>query len=682
MEKGSGKLNGVDSLSVLDLSLLFAVNKRLSHRIAMADDSLDQTPKADGDNVDLSSLSSFSLGPDWVSGKKPQTRLPKEAFEDDRKGPHGPRKDRRGGLARKRPSFDRDRKDRPPRRERHDREERKEPFKPILAVDFYPEEEPFKVLSQAIKTSCRTFELFEIARLILEKPDRFVCVARDPLHKDGESAKLWACVPDGLPFQSEEEAMAHTFRHYLSEFFTLETVEVDPPAGSFQMVHRCGITHELLAPPNYHRYQAICREHHAAKLSHVPYSRFEQRIESTREEEDIQAWLTGMKTQTRYISKENPEHVFENREDARLYLVTQAKDKLVRPAYSARFSGKTLALLNPGSPIRRSVEFLLEGQKRFPLETANHLRGRLRRMHFAVYKRGSKGVSYVCAVKRHFRKPDEVLADNLQKLVAFLEEHANFPAKDLPRAFLQIESEEGNAPAIKQLKTDLHYLVSQGYVIEYSDGKLFVPPIREDEIRHLEKLKAQDHETGKSGHKEATDAKPESKISPEKPEADPLEHPEDEQQELKESESPQTGEPVSEDKPVAAEDAAEGPVMEEQPEVKPAEIQEETAKPDEDAAVQEPDDAEAEEAPAEAVKPAAEDSVTEENPAVEENPAEEEKPAADESVVAVEEPVVAEETIGETELEAETPDAIEPEKADVDSESPEPVADSDSKNKE
>ena len=470
----------------------------------MADDSLDQTPKADKDNLDLSGLSSFSLGPDWVSGKKPRTRLPKEAFDDRPKGPRGPRQDRRGGGPRKRARPERDRTGGRGPRDRHERHGPAEPFQPILAVDFYPEEEPFKVLSQAIKTSCRTFELFEIARLILEKPDRWVCVARDPSHKEGEPATLWACVPDGLPFQSEEEALAHTFRHYTDEFFNVETVEVEAPTGSFQMVHKCGMTGELLGPPNYHRYQAICREHHAAKLSNVPYAKFEQRLESTREEEDIQAWLTKMKTQSRYISKENPEQSFDNQEDARLYLVTQAKEKLVRPAYSARFSGKSLALLNPGSPIRRSIEYLLEGQNRFPLDTANHLRGRLRRMHFAVYKKGSKGVSYVCAVKRHFRKPDEVLADNLQSLVDFLEAHPNFPAKNLPNSYLgevvpEPASEDGeskeqepveDSEAVKGLKNDLHYLVSQGYVIEYSDGRLFVPPIREDEIRHLEKQKA------------------------------------------------------------------------------------------------------------------------------------------------------------------------------------------------
>jgi hypothetical protein len=549
---------------VLDLSFELAMNRGLSRRI-MAESS-DQTQKGEKGTLDLSDLSSISLGPDWVSGKQPPPQLPRERREDRPRGPRGPRTERPrpGG---RRP----ERTERPERSERFDRQRAAPPapFEPVVAVDFYPEEEPFKVLAQAIRTSCRTFELFEIARLILEKPDRFVCVVRDPAQQEGDPARLYAAVPDGLPFRSEDEALGHAIQHYLQDFFTMETVEVEPPSGSFQVVHKCGFTGEVLGPPNYHRYQALCRAHHAAHLSHMPYARFEQRLETSREEADIQAWLDKMKTQTRYVSKEHPDQVFTHLEDARLYLVTQAKDQLVRPAYSARFSGKALALLNPGDPIRRSVEVLLEGQRRFPLETANHLRGRLRRVHFAVYKRGSKGVSFVCAVKRRFRKPGEVLADNLQELIDFLEAHPNFPAKELPKAFLGIDpakkpetppaqaqaaaadavKEIGETPpeaevapeapeaplqpelseseqaAIRQLKNDLHYLVSEGYVTEFSDGRLYVPPIREEEIRRMEKVKAAEQQP----EPEAAEQQPEPEADPEAPEA-PAAEPEDQRE--------------------------------------------------------------------------------------------------------------------------------------------------------
>ncbi len=494
----------------------------------MADES-DPKPNSSDESLDLSSLSSLSLGPDWGSAEKPRGKTPQERGTDREKGSStGPRRQEGGrrGPPRRRHSESGG----GPRKRDVPRHRESEPFQPVVAVDFYPEEEPFKVLINAIRHSCRTYELFEIARLILDKPERFVCVARDPLQKEGEPARLFASVPDGLPFRSEEEALSHVFRFFLGDFFDLETVEAEPPSGSFQMVHKCGMTGEIIGPPNFHRYQALLKEHHAANLQRVPFDKMVERLESSREEEDINAWLERMKTQTHYRVKGQEDTVLTTPEDARLYLLTHSKEKLVRPAYSARFSGRVLSRLPDRDPIRLSVEHHLEQQKRFPLDTANHLRGRLRRLKFAVYKRGSKGVSYVCAVKRRFRRPDEVMADNLQELIDFIEAHPNFPAKDLPKTFLGIRGADAPSPvapqegaeaeppseqekpslsedekkALAQLRNDLRYLVSEGYVIEYSDGRLFVPPVRQEEINRVEKEK-QGKEHPEAAEKESTE---------------------------------------------------------------------------------------------------------------------------------------------------------------------------------
>ena len=54
-----------------------------------------------------------------------------------------------------------------------------------------------------------------------------------------------------------------------------------------------------------------------------------------------------------------------------------------------RVDGKDLDKL-PHNRIRRSIESVLESQNKFPLDFANHLRGRLRRANFTIYKRGGK----------------------------------------------------------------------------------------------------------------------------------------------------------------------------------------------------------------------------------------------------------------------------------------------------
>jgi hypothetical protein len=201
---------------------------------------------------------------------------------------------------------------------------------------------------------------------------------------------------------------------------------------------------------------------------------------------------------------------FDSLEDARTFLLTEARDKVVRTTETARFHGKIAETMPPGE-IRRAVEGALERQRKFPLDTANALRGRLRREHFTIFKKGSKGVSYVCAVKRKFRVPGQTFADSIGALISFIEGHAMIRASELATKFLGIsvpvkatEATPVPAPAateraqaaeaipvtppvestltvqerakIVRLQGDLMWLVREGYVTEFIDGRLFAPP--------------------------------------------------------------------------------------------------------------------------------------------------------------------------------------------------------------
>jgi hypothetical protein len=191
-----------------------------------------------------------------------------------------------------------------------------------------------------------------------------------------------------------------------------------------------------------------------------------------------------------------PGIAFDSLEDARAYLLANAKEKAVRATESVRFHGTLCEQLLPGE-IYNAVEGALERQRRFPLDTANALRGRLRREHFTIFKKGSKGVSYVCAVKRKFRVPGQTFADSIGNLISFIENNAMVKASALPSKFLGIKMPAipvPGAPApetpavaepvlsiderarIARLQGDLVWLVREGYVTEFIDGRLFAPP--------------------------------------------------------------------------------------------------------------------------------------------------------------------------------------------------------------
>ncbi|MDR1497897.1 MAG: hypothetical protein LBS59_05745 [Puniceicoccales bacterium] len=311
---------------------------------------------------------------------------------------------------------------------------------PVAKIIFFPEEKPFSVLIKAIKTSLRTYSLFEITRLILEKNDRFLVGCRPYDADENPSAQIYQSVPDQLPFLSESDAIAHVQQRYLDLFFKCEPVTIDPPKGVFLMVSRCGFTGEILGPPNYHGYQQTLREFHAARLPQVTFDRFVSRIESVRDKELIDQWLQRMTQITRFTPKEPVEgepNYFDSPEAARNFLITKHKDKVVRACPHLRFPGKLIESL-PFGPLRAAIEDELRSQRSFPLTTANSLRGRLRKLGFFIHKADSKDITYISVIERKFRDPGTHFTDEIQRIVDFIEKRPRIKINELPEKFLGI----------------------------------------------------------------------------------------------------------------------------------------------------------------------------------------------------------------------------------------------------
>jgi hypothetical protein len=574
-----------------------------------------ETPASGLNKIDLSQLQDFRFGTQWTEVKPvPGARREREREREPRRdGPErgeGRPRDAGGAEARRdrrsfrkpagapadlpppaggesRPGFGRPDPGRPaggphggygPRREggterrwsgpRPHQEQR--PYQsPYFNVAFYPEDAGFSALVKAMRASCRTFELFEIARLILGKFERFVVVVTRNYPEAGlapgapeapaaaeapagtatgaeggaaapapSAVPVFVAVPDGMPFETEEAAIAHVLHQHLERFFDLAMVEVEPPKGSFPFVNRCTLSGELLGPPNYHRYQQIVQQHHATRYARMPFEEFREHIETVRDPAVVNQWLEKMKQVMRYTWKPAVEGevaaVFDQLNDARSHLLATARNRMVKAVESARFHAKLLELLPPGE-IHRAVEGQLERQRRFPLDTANALRGRLRREGFTIFKKGAKGISYVCAVKRKFRVPGQSFAEGINVLITFLEANPMIMVKELPVKLLGITppatgstppmpalsmstppmanftppmaplaaepaaSAPTPAPAepaiappppalpppvltpeehekLRRMTMDLRWLVQEGYVTEFADGRLFAPP--------------------------------------------------------------------------------------------------------------------------------------------------------------------------------------------------------------
>ncbi|MDR2377482.1 MAG: hypothetical protein LBD54_01870 [Puniceicoccales bacterium] len=356
-------------------------------------------------------------------------------------------------------------------------EKPREVFDPIVDAAFYPEDKAFDLLVSTLRSSGKTHELFHLVQLILEKPERFVVVIRRRPESHGEVLPLYLSLLDNLPFESEKETLNHILQQHLDEFFSIENLEVDPPKGKFSCVHRCGLTKKLLAAPNDHRYREILREHFQNEIRDLSYENFCSRIETTQEEADIQAWIEQMSHRKVYIPRELPEGAtepvrLECLSDVRQYCLEHFRERLIRSSSSLRVTGSALARL-PSRRIRRSIELLWQQQRRFPWETANNLRGRLRRAHFWLYRKkvGEKLITFTCAVKRKIRTGQEVFEPEIQSVLTWLEAH--------PMSTRQELAAEGMPQAVQQLS----WLIQAGFVTEFEDGRLFLPKVMPEPVR-------------------------------------------------------------------------------------------------------------------------------------------------------------------------------------------------------
>jgi hypothetical protein len=480
----------------------------------MDDDAPKANPTADFNKIDLSQLQGFSFGTQWAKDKdtpsdgRERTDRP---HRDDRRDGHGGAPDRRDRRAFRKPAGEGPASappsdyqgERAPRRDQGeygaprrgapsmDRQDRGPYDSPYFQAAFFPEDVSFNALVKMIRTSARTIELFEIARTVLGKPDRFVVVVarkpKPPGSPETAPQPIYVSVPDGIPFESEDAAVSHVMGKFLSTFFDSAEVEIEAPKGNYLVINKCGVTGELLGPPNYHRYNQMVQQHFNTKVSRMSFEAFKSRIETVRDPEVVNQWLEKMKKVTRYTSKapvaEGQTAVaFDSLEESRAHLLSHAKDSIVKAVDHARFHGKELDVM-PRGEILMAIEGAYDRQLRFPLDTANQLRGRLRREHFTIFKKGSKGISYVCAVKRKFRVPGQMFGESIGRLITFIEEHPLVKAGELASKMLGVTAPaEGATFTVEQrekvmrMQGDLIWLVREGYVTEFIDGGLYAPP--------------------------------------------------------------------------------------------------------------------------------------------------------------------------------------------------------------
>jgi len=383
------------------------------------------------------------------------------------------------------------------------REERPAPPAPLpeLNVAFIPEERGVEQLSKQIKMTGRAYPLFQIALLILQKGERY-SVQLTKKKSEGAVQPLFVCALDDSPWTSEDEAVAHVLKNHFATFYQAERTATEPPKGVYTFVAQCGLSGAILGPPNYHDYQNQLRKLHTEKFSRMPFDMFKARVKIVKDEAVVKKWIEEQSFKTEYVCLNVPEPLkLATLEEVEKHFRATHKDAIIKPVETLTVAGLASRSLR-SSGLQRLIRQEWEQQKFFPLPIATKLSQQFAQ-HGLQFFKVNKTVTHVSVARPTFLDLETTpVSENIRRIIEYINSNAKCtrkkliealapspkiaktPVAEIPVTPAPVAEGEATAPGPKPAATaeatpeqtavivDLHWLIHQGAVLEFADGRM------------------------------------------------------------------------------------------------------------------------------------------------------------------------------------------------------------------
>jgi len=415
----------------------------------------------------------------------------------ERRGPRPPRSGPKFGDRKK--GFDR-------RDDRHPapRDDRREPPAPLpeIAVTFLPDEKGVESLARQIKMTGRAYPLFQIAQLVLQKPERYAVRLAVKKKPEGVVAQpLFVCALDDTPWLSEDEAIAHVLKNHFATFYQAERTATEPPKGTYTFVAQCGMSGVVLGPPNHHDYQNRLRKLHAERFARMPFDAFKARVKIVKDEAVVKKWVEEQSFKTEYVVLNVSEPLkLSNLDEVEKHFRAVHKETIIKPVETHAVAGVPSRNLR-SRELQRLVRTEWEQQRHFPLQLAMEL-SRQFATHGLQFFKVNKTFTHVSVARPQFLDLETTpVSENIKRIIAHINAYPKCSRRQLvetlapapPAAVIEIKPEaetptaaapaEGGMPNVpaaaaettseqNAIIADLHWLVHQGHVIEFADGRL------------------------------------------------------------------------------------------------------------------------------------------------------------------------------------------------------------------
>jgi hypothetical protein len=396
-----------------------------------------------------------------------------------------------------------------------------------VQIALNPEEHAVDLLTKQIRMTGRAFPLFDIAQLVLAKPERSTVTFSIKKKPDGTAVQpLFLCALDESLWLSEDDAVRHVLDKHFNTFYQAERIKIDPPKGVYTFVAQCGISGMILGPPNYHDYQNQLRKLHLERFPRMPFDAFKARVKIVKDEETVKKWIEEQSWKTEYLCLNLPETTkLPSRAEVEKHFRQTHLPNIIKSVETHRLSGAASRNLRDRE-LLRLLRLRWEEQKRFPIQVATVLSQQFASRGLQFFK-VNRTVTHVSVARPHYLDLESTpVSDGVRRIVEFINAHpkstprrlmeslaprpaaapipiptpaptpsaepaaATSPAGSTEGSASPAQAESGSSPTpappappaapvlaeptpeMAVVLTDLHWLIHQGHVIEFANGTL------------------------------------------------------------------------------------------------------------------------------------------------------------------------------------------------------------------
>ncbi len=360
---------------------------------------------------------------------------------------------------------------------------------PNLKLSILPDPDRVKSLARQIRLQGRAYALFDIAHLVLKYPDRFeISASISPDGKGKPVSEQWLCRLDETLWLSRDEAVGYALDRHFDRFYERVKTKTEPPKGHFTFVAQCGISGKILGPPNHHGYQETLRKLHAEQFSRMNLQAYKDQVKIVHDEETVKKWLDDQSWKTEYQTKTAEPAVLGSWDEVTAHFKTHHLKKTLKTGKTLRLSAAA-GLQTPSKAVRELIRFRIAEQRKFPLQTATTLGQMFARQGLQIFKINRSILHVSVARPRYLDINETPVSEGVKHIVDCINTTPDCTRKKLIKALRPptkpsppptaetepppaIPATNQPTPEERAIITDLHWLIHEGHVIEFSNGKM------------------------------------------------------------------------------------------------------------------------------------------------------------------------------------------------------------------